>query len=88
MDQHAYDNLKLSSKKCLEKGHYLTIRIRADNASNRSIRPDNGSPTALATFIASSAWRQPITPGTERRYKQDVTFFHYPDSKYVRKLNL
>lgn len=42
-----------------------TTRIRADSASNRSILPDNGSPTAPATFIASRAWRHPIMPGTE-----------------------
>lgn len=50
-----------------------TIRIRADNASKRSILPDSGSPTALAIFIASRAWRQPMIPGTikqkwERHY--------------------
>jgi len=41
-----------------------TIRIRADNASKRSIRSDSGSPTALAILMASNAWRQPMMPGT------------------------
>jgi len=44
-----------------------TIRIRAANASNRSIRPESGSPTALAILIASRAWRQPMIPGTENK---------------------
>ena len=42
-----------------------TIRILAANASNRSIRPESGSPTTLAILIASSACRQPMIPGTE-----------------------
>lgn len=44
-----------------------TIRIRAANASNRSIRPESGSPTTLAILIASRAWRQPMIPGTENK---------------------
>lgn len=41
-----------------------TILIRADRASKSSILPLRGSPTSVATFIASRACRQPITPGT------------------------
>lgn len=43
-----------------------TVRVREDNASKRSILPERGSPTALATLIASRAWRHPITPGTNQ----------------------
>ena len=52
-------------KELLKENMIHTIRILAANASNRSIRPESGSPTALAILIASSAWRQPMIPGTE-----------------------
>lgn len=42
-----------------------TIRIRPDNESSKSIRPESGSPTSPAILIASRAWRQPMIPGTE-----------------------
>ena len=44
-----------------------TILIRADSASKSSIRPHRGSPTSVATFIASRACMQPITPGTSQQ---------------------
>ena len=52
-------------KELLKENMIHTIRILAANASNRSIRPESGSPTTLAILIASSACRQPMIPGTE-----------------------
>lgn len=63
------NNIKLKA----ETREKRTIRVRAESASNRSILPESGSPTAPATLIASRAWRHPIMPGTVFKRKKQRT---------------